>query len=89
MSFYLDFSSQKNAQSSLKLYINSCKEVVNDKFQWKKIITSIHNALHGFVVIALYGSDGYNTLREKDKNKVKKWHENPVGGVKKMNHIPP
>jgi hypothetical protein len=58
------------AMNSLEMVCDQLPKVVDDVHVWKWVIIALHNALQGYMVLALKGSDSLNVYTEKTK---KKW----------------
>jgi len=57
---------------SLEMTSEQAAFIRTDIVRWKWVVIALHNALQGFMVSALAGSNGFAVLRDKD---VKRWHE--------------
>lgn len=62
---YLQTNETEEAVSALEMMAEQSARVQNDPYRWKWVILAAHNALQGFMVLALRGSDGLLPLRDK------------------------
>jgi hypothetical protein len=62
MAIYLRTDEQVEATASLETAGESAARVAIDVYQWRWVVLALHNALQGFMVIALRGSDGLAVL---------------------------
>jgi hypothetical protein len=65
MAIYLRTDEQVEATASLETAGESAARVANDVYQWRWVVLALHNALQGFMVIALRGSDGLAVLPDR------------------------
>ncbi len=50
---------------SLEMLCEQLPKVIDNPHYWKWIVIALHNALQGFMVLALKGSNGLNVLTEE------------------------
>lgn len=55
----------KEATLSLEKVAETSEQIVNDLSQWRWLIISLHNALQGFMVLALRGTNSLSILTKK------------------------
>ena len=55
----------EEAVSALEMVAEQSAHVQEDPYRWKWVILAVHNALQGFMVLALRGSDGLLPLRDE------------------------
>lgn len=63
-----EINEQLDTLNSLEFVRETLPKVINDKRYWKWVIIGLHNALQGFMVLALRGSASVNVWR-KDKRR--------------------
>jgi len=54
----------EEAVSALEMVPEAAAAVSNDIYRWKWVILAVHNALQGFMVLALRGGNGLAALRD-------------------------
>ncbi len=65
MAVYLRTDEQVEAAAALETGGHAAARVALDVYDWRWVVLALHNALQGFMVIALRGSDGLAPLRDK------------------------
>jgi hypothetical protein len=65
MKGWLETDEFQEAVISLEVVSDQLPKVITNNHHWKWVIVSLHNALQGFMVLALTGTNGLNTLTEK------------------------
>lgn len=63
MAAWLRTDEQVEAAGALETANQAATHVATEVYQWRWVILALHNALQGFMVIALRGSDGLAPLR--------------------------
>lgn len=76
MNKYLVTDEFEEAISSLEMAFEAVSAVLEDIYRWKWAILGFHNALQGFMVLSLRGTDGLNVLKDRDKEKWLRAHYN-------------
>jgi len=69
---YLRTSEHQEAVRSLEWAELQARSLRDDPYQWKWVLSALHSAAQGFMVLALWQGNGLLTLSEKD---AKKWCE--------------
>jgi hypothetical protein len=78
---YLRTSEHEEAVRSIEWAASQAKELANDPYMWKWVLISLHNAVQGFMVLALWNGNGLLTrsdesaaawLKEHRSNKLEK-----------------
>lgn len=70
MSHYIRTDEYTEAISSLNFFVEMLPSTNEDKYRWKWAIIALHNAVQGFMVLSLKGTDSLLILPEK---KAIKW----------------
>ena len=65
MEIYLKTDAVEEAVSALEMVAEQSARVQEDPYRWKWVILATHNALQGFMVLALRGSNGLLALRDE------------------------
>jgi hypothetical protein len=63
----------QDAVFSLEVTADHLAKTANDVRHWKWVIVALHNALQGFMVLALQGSDAFNVMAKTDKSSREWW----------------
>jgi hypothetical protein len=63
---YLSTNTEHEAVGALEATAQFLEEVERDPDMWKWAIVALHNAVQGFMVLALNGSESWGALREED-----------------------
>jgi hypothetical protein len=69
MDLWLRTDEYLEAVVSLEMVSDTLPKVMNDVHYWKWVLIALHNALQGYMVLALRGSDGLNVLTDKCRQK--------------------
>jgi hypothetical protein len=64
MEVWLKTDETEEAVSALEMVAEQSVHVREDSYRWKWVVLAVHNALHGFMVLALRGGDGLRPLRD-------------------------
>lgn len=72
MEHWLDLDEAKDAVFSLEVSADHLEKAGDDPRHWKWVIIALHNALQGFMVLVLRGSNSLDVLKERSR---KKWME--------------
>lgn len=75
MAEYISFDRADDALMSLELLCRSIEEASNDLRHWKYVIVSAHNALQGFICMALCNGNDFNIIKEQHLKKWLKAHQ--------------
>jgi len=81
---FLRTDEQKDALCSLQLVSEQLPKVLDNPLNWKWVIIALHNALQGFMVLALKGSDSLNVL---SKDSCVEWlaaYDNPDSSLPRL-----
>ena len=65
MDHWLRTDEALEAITSLEMACDQLPKVMDNPHYWKWVVISLHNALQGYMVLALKGSDGLNVLTTK------------------------
>lgn len=65
MDLWLITDKTKEAISALEMLAETASSLNTDIYRWKWVIITTHNALQGFMVLALWGGNGLLALRDK------------------------
>ena len=57
--------------SDFEMFAEQLNRINDDPRRWKWAVIALHSGLQGMMVLALKGSNGFNVLRESDKNRLK------------------
>lgn len=66
---YITFDRQLDALASLREFCLCAERASTDEKSWKYAIVAIHNALQGYICIALANGNGFQTWSERDMQK--------------------
>jgi hypothetical protein len=67
MEHWLNTNEAPDAVFSLEVTADHLAKAAHDLRHWKWVIVCLHNALQGFMVLALKGSDAFNVMKKTDK----------------------
>lgn len=73
---FIDFDRFSDSETSLKMFVIAIEHTDNDSHFWKYCLLSIHNALQGYMCIALSEGNSFATWKEQDFKKWMKAYEN-------------
>lgn len=62
---YLRTDEREEAVRSLEWAEQQARSIAEDPYQWKWVLIALHNAVQGFMVLALWNGNGLLTLRDK------------------------
>ena len=62
---YLRTDEREEAVRSLEWAEQQANAISEDPYQWKWVLIALHNAVQGFMVLALWNGNGLLTLRDK------------------------
>ncbi|MDK2980174.1 MAG: hypothetical protein PWQ55_521 [Chloroflexota bacterium] len=80
MENWLRIDEEQQALLSLEFVNHQINKIEENLLNWEWVLIGIHNALQGFMVLALQGTDGLNVLNEKS---AKEWMETYNDGCEK------
>jgi len=63
--YALEYDEELDAICSLDLLADQLPKVISIPYHWKWVILSLHNALQGFMVLSLRGTNNLNVLTKK------------------------
>lgn len=66
---YLKTNELNESVKALEIVAYFLPKVISENYFWKWIIIALHNAVQGFMVCALKGSNGLNVLKDNVKDK--------------------
>jgi hypothetical protein len=85
---YLRTDEKEEAVRSLEFARSHAALLSSDPYAWKWILISLHNAVQGFMVLALWNGNGLLTLREDIATKwLKAYREDGVYPVEKLDNF--
>lgn len=79
MAGYLRIDETLDAVTSLELVGELLPKTVEKPHYWKWVVIALHNALQGYMVLALRGSDSFHVLSEKSRKERRKARERKSG----------
>lgn len=65
MDLWLRTGETEEAISALEMLVETAPSLIADTYRWKWVIISTHNALQGFMVLALRHGNGLLALKDK------------------------
>jgi hypothetical protein len=66
---YLRTNEHEEAVRSLEFAQTQARLILSDPYHWKWVLISLHNAVQGLMVLALWNGNGLLSLRDKDAEK--------------------
>lgn len=66
---YLRTDEREEAVRSLEWTAHQANSISDDPYQWKWVLIALHNAVQGFMVLALWNGNGLLALRDKIASK--------------------
>jgi hypothetical protein len=73
---YLRTNEHEEAVRAIEQTELQARLISNDPYNWKWVLISMHNAVQGFMVLALWNGNGLLSLRQKDAEKWMKAYKN-------------